>query len=279
MICIYAYKKKSNNKIVYVGQTKNLKKRHYQHIHEAINNPNNREYNSILARGMRKYGVDAYELIVLEECAISELDEKEKYWIEYYDTFRHGYNCTKGGQGVSGAITHSDETIKKVASLLQNSSETMQTIADKTNTSVALVCMVNQGEHRPEILSNYSFPIKERTVDIQEKRFWAIVNELLNTSKTLKDISKDMDVPYEYVRRINNGTARHQSTLVYPLRKVQVNNYSTDPNFILQILQDILYSDMSLSKIAQKYNVSKTTIYKINHGETYKQENLTYPLR
>ena len=45
------------------------------------------------------------------------------------------------------------------------------------------------------------------------------------------------------------------------------------------ILNDIENSKISLAKIAEKYMVSKDTIYRINKGETYYQENITYPLR
>lgn len=31
----------------------------------------------------------------------SLLNEKESYWIDYYNTFHNGYNATKGGEGTS----------------------------------------------------------------------------------------------------------------------------------------------------------------------------------
>ena len=64
---IYAYKKIDENKIVYIGQTVNLEYRHKQHIKYDPWNPNNKEYNYPLSRGIRKYGSNAYELIILED--------------------------------------------------------------------------------------------------------------------------------------------------------------------------------------------------------------------
>ena len=43
---IYAYRKKSNDKIVYVGQTVNLEYRHKQHMKWDPFNINNLEYNN-----------------------------------------------------------------------------------------------------------------------------------------------------------------------------------------------------------------------------------------
>ena len=64
---IYAYRKKSNQKIVYVGQSVNIEQRHKQHIKYDPYNKNTREYNYPLSRGIRKYGENEYELIILED--------------------------------------------------------------------------------------------------------------------------------------------------------------------------------------------------------------------
>ena len=64
---IYAYKDKSHNKIVYVGQTVNLRKRHYDHTKQDPYNKNLLEYEYPLSRGIRKYGIENYELLVLED--------------------------------------------------------------------------------------------------------------------------------------------------------------------------------------------------------------------
>lgn len=35
----------------------------------------------------------------MEECDNEQLNEREIYWISYYDTFYNGYNATLGGDG------------------------------------------------------------------------------------------------------------------------------------------------------------------------------------
>jgi len=34
---------------------------------------------------------------VIEECPKEKLDEREIYWIKFYDSYNNGYNLTKGG--------------------------------------------------------------------------------------------------------------------------------------------------------------------------------------
>lgn len=74
----------------YVGQSQNLKKRVYQHWH-----PNNKKI-PYIDRVIQENPKD-FKIYVLERCNIELLDVREQYWINYYNSFRNGYNLTKGG--------------------------------------------------------------------------------------------------------------------------------------------------------------------------------------
>jgi len=45
---------------------------------------------------MRSVGVENFSFEILEECAENKLNEKEKYWIEYFHGQEFGYNATAG---------------------------------------------------------------------------------------------------------------------------------------------------------------------------------------
>ena len=77
---IYAYKKVIDDKIVYVGQTINMIQRRQKHEKYDPYNPNTKEYNYPLSRGIRKNGIDAYQFIILETVEKQEdLDNRERY--------------------------------------------------------------------------------------------------------------------------------------------------------------------------------------------------------
>ena len=78
---------------------------------------------------------------------------------------------------------------------------------------------------------------------------------------------------------INRGLRYNKNNYSYPIRKRNKGNEKIDKDTLTLILNDIENSKISLAKIAEKYMVSKDTIYRINKGETYYQENITYPLR
>jgi hypothetical protein len=49
-------------------------------------------------KDFKKYGIDNFSFGVLEECTLDKLDEREIYWIKYYNSYNDGYNLTLGGQ-------------------------------------------------------------------------------------------------------------------------------------------------------------------------------------
>jgi len=51
-------------------------------------------------RAIRKYGENNFYIELLETTTIDNLNEREKYWISYYNSYKNGYNSTLGGDGV-----------------------------------------------------------------------------------------------------------------------------------------------------------------------------------
>ena len=83
----------------YIGQSICIENRWIEHKNGAFNS-NCKEYNKILYKAFRKYGIENFSLTILEECEESKeiLKEREIYWINYYNTyFGEGYNATLGG--------------------------------------------------------------------------------------------------------------------------------------------------------------------------------------
>lgn len=93
---IYKIVNDINNKI-YVGKTYNdLQLRFQQHIQAAKKeNIKNRP----LYKAINKYGKEHFSIILIETCADFLLEEREKFWIQYYNSYNNGYNATLGGDG------------------------------------------------------------------------------------------------------------------------------------------------------------------------------------
>ena len=107
---IYKITNKINGKI-YVGQTiKNYEERFRQH---RLNY--NKEYFSqiVLYKAFKKYGIENFSFEMIEEVEREKLDEREKYWIEYYNSYFNGYNSTLGGRLVELYNWDEEDIIQK----------------------------------------------------------------------------------------------------------------------------------------------------------------------
>ena len=94
---IYKWTNTLNNKS-YIGQTVHPEKRYKRHLNDAFKE----NVDTHFYRALRKYGVESFTYEVLETVESEQLNDREIYWIEYYDTYNNGYNETKGGLGTSG---------------------------------------------------------------------------------------------------------------------------------------------------------------------------------
>ena len=90
MIGIYKITDLTNN-LIYIGQSNNIQRRKTEHFNS------NKYDSSKIDIAIQEKGVDNFKFEIIEECSEDKLDEREKYWIEYYDSYTNGYNMTKGG--------------------------------------------------------------------------------------------------------------------------------------------------------------------------------------
>lgn len=94
MAYIYQITNDINGK-VYIGKTEgNIKKRWQEHCKDYTKE---RCKDRPLYRAMNKYGIEHFHIEQLEET--DNASEREIYWIEQKQSFKHGYNATMGGDG------------------------------------------------------------------------------------------------------------------------------------------------------------------------------------
>lgn len=120
---------------VYIGQSsQTLQERINQHNSHAYGH----QYNYHFHNAIRKYGADDFTYEIIEDGiqSIEKLNERERYWINHYDSYNNGYNSTLGGDGRQ---TRDDELIIK---LFQEGKTTKE------------ICQIT-GYHRSTIYKSY----------------------------------------------------------------------------------------------------------------------------
>ena len=77
----------------YIGQAVDISGRWSEHIKKGLGIDTN---NQILYVAMRKDGPENFSYEIIETCPSASLNEKEKYWINYFKTMEYGYNMKVG---------------------------------------------------------------------------------------------------------------------------------------------------------------------------------------
>ncbi len=79
---------------IYIGQSKQIRERWREHCKAGlqIDTPGNNK----LYTNMIQYGLGNFTFELMEQCSIDKLDERERYWIEFYKSCDYGLNGNKG---------------------------------------------------------------------------------------------------------------------------------------------------------------------------------------
>jgi len=215
MKIIYKYVNLLTNRVCYVGQTININDRRHQHEEYEAFTEKRDEYNYPLSCAIRKYGVENFRCDIIEIVPLNLADEREIYWISYYDTYNNGYNQTPGGK-VKGDLSSDD--ISDIYQFLREG-KTYQWISDRKNISITLISQINNGNayYNPEI----QYPIcakkygKRLDTDIVD----SIREDLIIKQKTIRELAEIYNVGFNVIVRINNGESYYNENYTYPLRK------------------------------------------------------------
>lgn len=154
MLCgIYKITNKINGH-AYIGQSINITRRWRDHKNRYLKDDNS------LYKAFRKYGLENFDFIVVEECEPDKLNEREKYYIAYYNTFFDGYNETTGGENTYTSSVE-PEYVNQIRWDLANTLLTGIQIGIKYDISDQAVSDINQGKvwYKEDI----AYPIRKQS--------------------------------------------------------------------------------------------------------------------
>lgn len=282
---IYRVKNKINNKI-YIGQTiKDLGKRINRHLKESKLDKNDRPF----LNAIKKYGIENFEWEIIDEAtSLDELDNKEIYWINEYNSLTpNGYNILGGGQKnrmitkdlcerISDGLKKSEKWQKTL-----NSVEYQEKIKNK-------FVGYNKGkkfsqEHKNKISQKNGPRLVEQNKN--KSKSWILVDEKNNILriKNLHDFCQQNNLEIHFfvnaLREHTKNIKRHrgyycfldtQQTDNEILTKCQeydnlnlevVNFYDRNKNLIMEILKN------DLSKFCKENNLDRSNITKVIKGK------------
>lgn len=163
MIGIYKITSPSNR--VYIGQSIDIERRFKKY-------KNNCNTQTKLKRSFNKYGFDKHTFEIVEECDLSILNERERYWQEYYDVLNGGLNSRlTETKDKSGRL--SQETKDKIS----KNRKGKRVGAIPWNTGIELsdehkakISKVTKGENNPMYGKNHSEETKAKISEANKGR-------------------------------------------------------------------------------------------------------------
>lgn len=130
------------NSNVYIGQTiKTIEERFSEHIYKS----HSEKTHPPLHQAFIDLGEDKFHIELIEECSEDNLDEREKYWIKYYNSYQNGYNATIGGSGVIGVYKYKPVDMFDLKGNFEQHFESIKAACDflgkpKAKTHISKVC-------------------------------------------------------------------------------------------------------------------------------------------
>lgn len=186
----------------YIGQTKNmLESRINQHEQKAKDTRNTSKF----YHALRTTKEPVIWGILERNISLDNVDERERYYINKYNTIDNGYNSVLGGiTGYSNQFTK--EQIKKIYKDLRANQLTLSDIADKNNTLLQTISGINKGDIYK--LNGYTYPIRETYSQLTLLMVLDIANHLsLNLKETPAEYAKSLGIQRKKVQNINLGNS------------------------------------------------------------------------
>lgn len=279
---IYIIKNTINEKI-YIGQSIDTKSRFTSHC-------KNKKDHSLIDMSIQKHGKQYFYFEVLES-QIENYNEREKYWIKFYNSITpNGYNILPGGEEPPTFYgdDHPNTKIKEkeVLSLKEDLRKTkipLSELGEKYGISKKQILRINQGLSRSIIGETY--PVRANpniNGKLTEKNVKEIIFLLKYSYRFNGEIARQYGVEVHAISKINNGDLHRDNNEEYPIRKwkscgVVLLTYDQVTE-IIYLLKD---TKQSITSIAKQYNVNRTLINNIASGNSkkYKRGYLQYPLR
>jgi len=160
---IYIIKQDANGK-VYVGCSLRPFKRWKRHVRkddehrdEQLSMYGADNYGLSISQAIQRYGVENFSFKIVEDGVKGEnLYLREKYWIEFYDSFYNGYNLSKGSENREKFVHKKGKVDRELALKIYNEynnnyhkdkSITYQFLADKYGLCIGTIGIIARGEH------------------------------------------------------------------------------------------------------------------------------------
>lgn len=285
---IYKFTNKVNNKS-YIGQTNNIENRKRNHKSESFNEKAS-GYRLPFHAAIRKYGWENFEFEVIEEIpdefGIEYVNEREKYFIQLFDTqvrSDKGYNVTFGGDGcakpklnfeeqVSLSKLFTLEQVKDIQNMLVEGYQYYEIKSKYLQLTDSFLSNINLGYNF--VRDDLTYPLATLHSKFSKQTQDNII-KAIKQNRSYASIADEYGISSGYISMINNGTKWHREEENYPLCKKDCANGV----WAHEAKRQLIFTNLSHMLIAINCGKSKPAITALNTGHNRYDSRFKYPLR
>lgn len=256
----YIYKVTNDvNDKIYIGQTINsIEYRFRCHINEPIKN-------NKFHKALSDIGVEHFKIELVEECLDEDLNDREKYWIKFYDSVNRGYNTTWGG---SCGLHYNRQEILD----LWNQGLNIQKISEAIGIDRGLLAQIlrNNGIIDDEIKARHYEAMR---VQVKNRAVYQInpkTGEVIKKWDMISEAERQLHISHTAIVRCCGLKPQSKTAGGFTWRYVEDYNELNDRNKLIQQTKRIPNN----SKIIQQYDINYNLIQEfINATEAAKSVN------
>jgi len=268
---IYKIENVINGK-VYIGKSKNIANRlgQYKYYMKVKSSPNMH-----LIASIEKYGIENFTFSIIEEIDETLLNEREIYWIKYYDSTdrKRGYNKTFGGDGMRATL----EIRLKISNSLLNVKHSDER---RKNSSLSKLGVKHSPEHNKNIGKAQN--VRYKDPDEREKQGIALRKSVyqynLNGNfikewDSVVNASKELNIHASIISKSIRGYENRKSAggylWSYELLEKHLGSNGQDSKPIVQydLNNDFIAEFDSIGNAARILSIDKSGIIKCCKGK------------
>ena len=174
----------------YIGQTiQNVKERFYQHCATKCSKAVS---DMAIHRAIKKYGKSNFTVEVIEEIDSANLNDRERYWIKYYNSYNNGYNSTKGGQDgckpfkdldVESIIKeyNTGKSLRTLGTIFKVDKQTIKDLLIRHNVELRTTRTYKLSQKdRDKVLEDFAFGLSRKEIMIKWNISKSYLSQLIN---------------------------------------------------------------------------------------------------
>lgn len=225
----------------------------------------------VLKRAIEKYGESNFSKEIIEECETKEaLDDREKYWIDYYNAVDSDdfYNIASGGDGGNTIAGYSEEQMEQYKEYKRNLHKATAPKGELCAASkltekqvLEIIKRLKNNDFNLDIANDYKVSV-ETINDIRNHKTWKSFTEniifddissrkrprgtkpvvqysedgkYIATYKSAREVQKETGISYKLVSSVCNGSKRIAHGYIWRFEGDSFDKYETENTYLIKV--------------------------------------------